>query len=147
MDATAIASVEAIRFTDSSANPVLRDPVEQVQLAQLSQSVSSGGQATGAGSAYADLSVNPTEGASAQADWLRLTRTVVDGTNQGILKPRILELEKTLAAAEKTPGSVSTERIAMLMLKVSEASAVTNMLSTSVNAVRRSVATLVEKTG
>lgn len=142
MDTSAISSVEAVRLSAASPSTHVREQVEHVQLAQVSSP-----KASGTGSAYSDLRSRPVEPNSMSADWVNLTRSVVDGTGKGILKPRILELEKTLAAAEKTPDSVSTERIALLMLKVSEASAITNMLSTSVNAVRRSVATLVEKTG
>jgi|GEM_PF-6168987 len=147
MDVSALAAIESIKATDSTQlmqQNQMRSPIEQVQFAQLDVSNS---KPTQAGGAYADLSSKPVADGSAQGDWIKLTDSVVNGTSQGLLKPRIQELEKALVKSKDSPGAVSSEQISLLMIKVGQASAVSNMLSTSVNAIRRSIATLIEKTG
>lgn len=146
MDISAIAAVQATSGPGSAQSLQPADPVG-VNL-QQALAASKPGATAGASSAFADLRApEVTRTHNVQSDWVGLTRSVMDGSNKGLLQPRIQELEKTLKVAADNPSSVSSEQIAVMMLKVSEASAVTNVLSTSVNAVRKSVATLVERTG
>ena len=143
MEVVAIEAVPpVVRGEMPSANPIAEQST--IQMAQLKLPA----QQTGSNSsAYADL--RPVAGPmpyDPRGTWSSLTRSIMDGTNQGILKPRIQELERAMEASAKDPKALPPERLAILMLKISQASAISNMLSTSVAAVRRSIATLVERT-
>ncbi len=143
MEINAIAAVQPTNGPGSPGAVQATDPVA-INLEKATATVAPAGSS----SAFADLRApEATQTHNVRSDWVGLSQSIVDGTHKGLLQPRIQELEKTLKVAAENPSAVSSEEVAVMMLKVSEASAVTNVLSTSVNAVRKSVATLVERTG
>ncbi len=98
--------------------------------------------------AYADL--RDPAAVSAQdfsKGWVGLAESVAKGTNGGLVSPHMRRLEMALERHSIDPGSSSPQELMLLALNVQNASAVSHMLSSSVSTVKKSVQTLVERTG
>lgn len=98
--------------------------------------------------AYADLR-DPAVVASQDLahGWAGLAQSVLQGTNGGIVAPHMQRLEAALQRRIDDPSAAPPAEMMLLALQVQNASAVSHMLSSSVSTVRKTVQTLVERTG
>ncbi|MFK7963874.1 MAG: hypothetical protein AB8C46_07895 [Burkholderiaceae bacterium] len=100
------------------------------------------------GGAYADLRAPETIATNSVAPgWTALAKQVAQGSHEGLVAPAAERLKQAMELRAQDPSKVAPEQVMVLALDVSQATTVTTMLSSTVNSVRKTVTTLVERTG